>query len=104
MPSPQLLCRRPTLTLTRILSPTLTQTQTGPRLLGGPSTSAERMGSQAVIGLGLADGPAGISATTGLAVLPEIEAATLNYAQSCYICKASCRELTLTLTLPYPYP
>ena len=51
------------------------------------------MGSQALIGLGLADGPAGISATTGLAELPDIEAATLNYAQSCYICKAPYREL-----------
>ena len=65
-----------------------------PRLLGGPSTDVARMGSRAGTaasqpaaggGAQLADGPAGVNLG---GVLPDVAPATLNYAQSCYICKA----------------
>eukprot|EP00908_Phaeocystis_cordata_P027188 Transcript_9723.p1 GENE.Transcript_9723~~Transcript_9723.p1 ORF type:complete len:433 (+),score=138.74 Transcript_9723:34-1332(+) len=70
-----------------------------PRLLGGPSTDVARMGSRAGTaasqpaaggGAQLADGPAGVNLG---GVLPDVAPATLNYAQSCYICKAPYREL-----------
>ena len=65
-----------------------------PRLLGGPSTDVARMGSRAGTaasqpaaggGAQLADGPAGVNLG---GVLPDVAPATLNFAQSCYICKA----------------
>ena len=59
----------------------------GPLLLGGPSTDVGRMGSQ--VQLRLPDGPAAASG----GALPDVAPATLNYAQSCYICKAPYREL-----------
>ena len=57
------------------------------------------MGSRAVIGLGLADGPAGISATTGLATLPEVKAATLHYALALTLTLTVTITVTVTLTL-----
>ena len=62
----------------------------GPLLLGGPSTDVGRMGAQVqVLRPGaLPDGPAAAGGA-----LPDVAPATLNYAQSCYICKAPFREL-----------
>jgi len=76
------------------LAPSRRRPRTGPRLLGGPSTDVARLDDRAAAAPAavarLPDGPA---ATAGGEALPEAPAATLHFAQSCYVCKAPYREL-----------